>query len=271
MTCHGGASLNSVAIDAERLQVHADDTPDHSPSTLQTGKRFVCGPCPVGWSGNGTHCSACPISVSIPLTTADGFAPGIPWVIRGQPLTLFGSVEVLPPYPGAQCNFQGGFAFAWSAATRKGRIPIQLFQSSTRTLFVPPRSLAENTEAEFELLVCYGTNSDPALCGKAVRTVGVRRSELVPVLDGAGSALSTGDKNVITLDCSRSVDPDDPGNELAPMQFRWECANLRRGGEDCSGVANLTAGFTSPVQARGRKQRALLCCVLSCAFPGIRA
>lgn len=209
--------------------------------TLATGRGdFVCAGCPVGYAGNGTSCSPCTLSASIPGASFAGST-----ALRASPLSFFGA-GAFPPRAanGFACasNPPGGITFAWFAEPRPltpggtvsaagSAVPDAVDQllglaSLNPNLEVPAKALPVRTSWTFTLRTCYSGSRNAALCGTAQRNVTIASSPLVPFVTGGNAVVSLG-AGAVVLDASGSYDPDD---EPGAISYSWSCEQQQQQG-----------------------------------------
>ena len=169
-------------------------------------------------------CYGCPLVASIAGTSyADG------QFRRGAAVTIYGSASEPLSSHGYPCNTAGGYTYAWSVTANS--VPVTLGPASlayTATLYVPPVTFMPDALVQFALLVCYtGVPASllPSTCGRANTSATVFALSVLPALTG-GNCI-TGERTV-TLDASRSSDPD--GNPALPLAFAWSCADAAGNG-----------------------------------------
>lgn len=162
------------------------------------------------------------LSVTIPSATFSGGR-----LPRAADAFLYGAVASPASADGFACASPGaigGIAFAWSITTTVPGDPEPTVAplgpanlATTRSLFVPARSLPAGAQAVAQLWACYSANSlDEALCGAAQLPFRVAASPLVAILRGANATV--GSWALAVLDGSASFDPD---SEPGPLSFSW--------------------------------------------------
>ena len=167
------------------------DPPVASTSCPPSPSEFTCGPCPVGYRGDGVSCSECEISVAVTAATTDSTG-GI--LKRSLDLTV---VAALAPFAEG-CNTTGGVQYTWtlvSATDPLFSLPGGV-KTRTRNLFVPALTLPEGSYSA-TLRACLSGNGGVCSITGAVY-ITVVPSPLSGFIGGGG--VSTAESNAVTFD-----------------------------------------------------------------------
>lgn len=153
--------------------------------------------------------------MSIPYRSFTGVS-----VLRSATVRLFGEAQPPPTAGGFACSAATALSFSWVGDTSNGEpIPLTFAanQVNSKTLVLPPRSLATFAVSRFVFRTCYAGNAEARLCGLAETAFVATVTPLVVALVGGNTTVGDG---VVAIDASRSFDPDgEPGDTL----FEWAC------------------------------------------------
>jgi hypothetical protein len=86
----------------------ADANPLSTPS--------LCGPCPIGFAGDGFSCYPCSLTVTVPHRSFSSSPQ------RSAAVLLYGSAEVPAVAGGFPCSAASGFAFSWTGNNSLGEV-----------------------------------------------------------------------------------------------------------------------------------------------------
>lgn len=152
---------------------------------------------PRRYGGNGTACFPCPLNVTIPFRSFSGQS-----VLRSAAIRLFGEAQPPASAGGFACAANSGLAFSWAGDNSNGdSIPLGFAnQVNSKTLLLPPRSLAAFAVSRFLFRVCYSANAEARLCGVAETAFTATISTLV-------RATKSESKAPIDLHLTRSIWP----------------------------------------------------------------
>jgi len=140
---------------------------------------------------------------------------------RWQALSLFAVAA-----PSAGCGGESIATYAWEGG------PFESTSRDPRYFSLPPSTLAAGATYAFVVTV----TDDRGNTNRATATVEVRRSGVVAAVDGGDRSAAAGE--AVTLDASRSRDPDD---ETTTLSFAWTCDGLPCGDGASSLAVNAPA------------------------------
>lgn len=148
---------------------------------------------------------------------------------RSSAVRLFGDARpATSSVNGFPCGAASGLSFQWTGETGGGGDSIPLGfanQANAKTLYLPPKFLQPDVLSRFTFSACYAGNPAAVLCGTAVKAFQAVTSPIVAVIGGGNTAVGEG--SVVTLDASRSFDPDSAAGSSdaggSPLAFQWAC------------------------------------------------